>query len=66
MQVTKITKMLNAIINAKTIASQRENFVILNENMAAIVNNLNNLKPTLYLQRCPMAWGTVPPPTRTI
>ena len=55
MQVTKITKMLNAIINAKTIASQRENFVILNENMAAIVNNLNNLKPALYLQRCPMA-----------
>ena len=52
---SKIKQQLNAIINAETLIQKRDKFVVLNENMVAIVGVINDLNPTLYVQRCPMA-----------
>jgi len=55
LHVSKSINMLEAISNNHTLDNQREHFVILNENLIAIVINLNNLDKELYVQKCPMA-----------
>ncbi|WP_452232275.1 efflux RND transporter periplasmic adaptor subunit [Lacinutrix sp. MEBiC02595] len=51
----KTLSMLKAISETKEIENQREHFVILNENIVAIVMNIEDLNTTLYVQKCPMA-----------
>ncbi|RXG15712.1 Cu(I)/Ag(I) efflux system membrane fusion protein [Leeuwenhoekiella aestuarii] len=50
-----ITQKLQQIVDAETLNQKREEFVILNENMVALVRAIPDLNTTLYLQRCPMA-----------
>ncbi|RXG30732.1 efflux RND transporter periplasmic adaptor subunit [Leeuwenhoekiella marinoflava] len=52
---SKIKQRLQAIIAAETLIQKREEFVVLNENMVALVSAIQSLNPTLYVQRCPMA-----------
>ena len=52
---SKIIEMLKAIAVNQDIENQRTHFVILNENIVAIANNLNSLDDVLYVQQCPMA-----------
>ncbi|MBS9461412.1 efflux RND transporter periplasmic adaptor subunit [Flagellimonas sp. 389] len=51
----KSIEMLEAISKKENLENQRSHFVILNENMVAIVNNLDSLDETIYVQKCPMA-----------
>jgi len=51
----KTLSMLKAISENSTIEKQRAHFVILNENLVAIAMNIDDLKTTLYIQKCPMA-----------
>ncbi|MGW9686780.1 efflux RND transporter periplasmic adaptor subunit [Flagellimonas sp. 2504JD1-5] len=53
--VNKSIEMLEAIANKENLENQRTHFVILNENMVAIANNLDSLDDTIYVQKCPMA-----------
>jgi len=55
---SKIKQRLQGIIEAETLIQKREEFVVLNENMVALVSAIQNLNPTLYVQRCPMANDT--------
>ena len=50
-----IQQKLKAISASDTLEEQRAAFVILNENMVVLVNNISGIAPDLYLQRCPMA-----------
>ena len=51
----KTLSMLKAVSENSTIEKQRAHFVILNENLVAIAMNIDDLKSTLYVQKCPMA-----------
>ncbi|WP_190808910.1 efflux RND transporter periplasmic adaptor subunit [Flagellimonas sp. S3867] len=53
--IHKSIEMLEVIANKEDLENQRTHFVILNENMVAIVSNLDSLEDTLYVQKCPMA-----------
>ncbi|WP_373059726.1 efflux RND transporter periplasmic adaptor subunit [Zunongwangia sp. H14] len=58
MEVThlkRIETMLEGISENTKLENQRDHFVALSENVLAFVSNMDNLKGTLYLQRCPMA-----------
>ena len=50
-----IQQKLKAITTSDSLEEQRAAFVILNENMVVLVNNISGIAPDLYLQRCPMA-----------
>jgi len=52
---SKMLQMLNALIDNTQLENQREHFVILNENLAALVSAASTLNQKLFLQRCPMA-----------
>lgn len=52
---SKMLQMLNALIENDQIENQREHFVILNENLAALINASATINQKLFLQRCPMA-----------
>lgn len=52
---SKILQMLNVLIENDQIENQREHFVILNENLTALVNASATINQKLFLQRCPMA-----------
>ncbi len=52
---SKVLQMLNALIQEDQLEYQREHFVMLNKNLAALVNALSTLNQKLFLQRCPMA-----------
>lgn len=47
--------MLDAIAANNNLERQREHFVILNENIIALVMNIERLSNTIYIQKCPMA-----------
>ena len=51
----KTLEMLKAISENNNIKEQRSNFVMLNENIVAMVTNIHGLDATLYVQKCPMA-----------
>ena len=53
--LVKIIDMLTAISDGVSLEQQREYFVILNENMVALINAVSGLNLHLYLQKCPMA-----------
>ncbi|RIV74298.1 efflux RND transporter periplasmic adaptor subunit [Flagellimonas aequoris] len=53
--LSKSIEMLDAIASNSDLENQRSHFVILNENLVAIVMNLEGLDDTLYVQKCPMA-----------
>lgn len=48
-------KILSVIAENEDLEKQRENFVILNENIVALTMNLKGLEVPLYVQKCPMA-----------
>ena len=50
-----IQQKLKLISVSANLEEQRAAFVILNENMVVLVNNISGIAPDLYLQRCPMA-----------
>lgn len=52
---SKLLQMLNALVDNEQLENQREHFVILNENLAALVNAASTFDQKLFLQRCPMA-----------
>ncbi|WP_442846082.1 efflux RND transporter periplasmic adaptor subunit [Leeuwenhoekiella sp. H156] len=52
---SKLLQMLNALVDNTQLENQREHFVILNENLAALVNAASTFDQKLFLQRCPMA-----------
>ncbi|MDH7447884.1 efflux RND transporter periplasmic adaptor subunit [Aquimarina sp. 2201CG14-23] len=54
-KVTKSIKMVEAISQQKNIVDQRRFFVTLNENLIALIKNIENLPNVLYIQECPMA-----------
>ncbi len=51
----KIKDMLVAISESEDIENQRDHFIVLSENMVAIVNNIKKLPQTIYVAKCPMA-----------
>jgi Cu(I)/Ag(I) efflux system membrane fusion protein len=51
----KIKDMLMAISESEDIENQRDHFIILSENMVAIVNNIHLLPQAIYVAECPMA-----------
>ncbi|MGB3143586.1 MAG: efflux RND transporter periplasmic adaptor subunit [Maribacter sp.] len=53
--ISAITQRLEAIAKGETIEKQRENFVILNENMVPVVLNIGKLTKNMFVQKCPMA-----------
>ncbi|WP_369047616.1 efflux RND transporter periplasmic adaptor subunit [Tenacibaculum sp. UWU-22] len=53
--LSKSIEMLASISQANKLETQRSNFVILNENIIAIAQNLKNVTQPLYVQKCPMA-----------
>ncbi|SDE14700.1 membrane fusion protein, Cu(I)/Ag(I) efflux system [Pricia antarctica] len=52
---SKIKKRLAAIAENDAIENQRDNFVVLNENMVPIVMNIDDMDPKVFIQKCPMA-----------
>jgi len=54
-QINKSIKILSVILESTDLEKQRENFVILNENLVALTMNLKGLEAPLYVQKCPMA-----------
>lgn len=52
---SKIKKSLTAIIESDAIEKQRSHFVVLNQNLVPIVMNIDNMKPKVFIQKCPMA-----------
>lgn len=52
---SKIKKRLTAIAVNDAIENQRDNFVVLNENMVPIVMNIDDMDPKVFIQKCPMA-----------
>ena len=50
-----IQQNLEVIVTSDTLEEQRAAFVILNENMVVLVNNISGIALDLYVQRCPMA-----------
>lgn len=53
--LSKSIETLDTIANNSDLENQRSHFVVLNENLVAIVMNLEGLDDTLYVQKCPMA-----------
>ncbi len=53
--VSKIKRMLSAIVENDDIENQRSHFVVLNQNLIPIVMNIDNIEPKVYIQKCPMA-----------
>ena len=53
--VSAIAQRLEAIAKGETIEKQRENFVVLNENMVPVVLNIGKLTKNMFVQKCPMA-----------
>ncbi len=53
--ITKSITLLENISNTSDIAQQREQFVLFNQNIVAIVSNIRSLKSKIYIQQCPMA-----------
>ncbi|WP_202026791.1 efflux RND transporter periplasmic adaptor subunit [Galbibacter mesophilus] len=53
--LTEIKKALTAILGTTDIENQREQFVVLNQNMVPLIKNLHNVNQKLYIQKCPMA-----------
>ncbi|TKD65175.1 efflux RND transporter periplasmic adaptor subunit [Flavobacterium sp. ASW18X] len=53
--LSKSIEILDAIAKNSDLENQRSHFVVLNENLVAIVMNLEGLDDTLYVQKCPMA-----------
>ena len=51
----QIKKMLSAIAENRDIEKQRSHFVALNQNLVAMVMNIDETDPQLYIQKCPMA-----------
>lgn len=51
----KINEMLQAISENESLENQRDHFRILSQQMIMIVNNMENLDKTIYVQHCPMA-----------
>ena len=52
---SKIRKMLSAIAENDDIETQRNHFVILNQNIVPMIMNIKSLDSKVYIQRCPMA-----------
>ena len=53
--INKIVAALAAIAQKEEIAKQRSYFVELNENLGAMVENIDNFSDEIYIQKCPMA-----------
>ncbi len=52
---SQISEMLQAIADNDNLEDQRSHFVILNENIVAIVMNIEAIDSTWFVQKCPMA-----------
>ena len=57
LHVSKIRRMLSAIVENNDIENQRSHFVVLNQNLVPIVMNIDNIDPKVFIQKCPMANG---------
>lgn len=53
--INTIKDKLVAISKTKDLEAQRGHFVVLNENMVAVIKNIIGLDVKLYIQKCPMA-----------
>ena len=53
--VKKSIEILNAIGDNDQIENQRDHFLILNENMVVLSQNIKGLEKQIYIQKCPMA-----------
>lgn len=53
--INKSIDLLNVISESDHLEKQRENFVLLNENIIPLAMNLEEADPVLYVQKCPMA-----------
>lgn len=53
--INAIKDKLAAISKTKDLEVQRSHFVVLNENMVAVIKNITGLDAKLYIQQCPMA-----------
>lgn len=55
LHVSKIKRMLSAIVENDDIENQRSHFVVLNQNLIPIVMNIDSIDPKVFIQKCPMA-----------
>ncbi|WP_106791384.1 efflux RND transporter periplasmic adaptor subunit [Aquimarina sp. Aq78] len=53
--LSKSIRVLDDIANNKELEKQRTNFVVLNENIVALISNFTELNTAIYVQKCPMA-----------
>lgn len=53
--LSKSIRVLDNIANNKELEKQRTYFVVLNENIVALISNFTKLNTAIYVQKCPMA-----------
>ena len=53
--ISTIIQRLKAIAKGESLEKQRENFVVLNENMVPVMMNIGAVDQNIYVQKCPMA-----------